>query len=92
MMIMIMMIMIYLGGCVFLSMRLIDHFIHIMYHRCIISNLNALVLNDIYIPRVGVAMMMCRIMRYCLSCLVSIMFLNCIVHHSLYYNMNIGTM
>ena len=69
----------------------IYHYIHIVYYTCILRNWNKLFLRDTYIPRLGVSMAVCRIMRYViLSFLVSIVYFNCIVHDSLYYNMDIG--
>ena len=53
----------------------IYYYIHIMYYGCSLSNWDKLFLRDIYIPRVGVAMTLCRIMRYHYSCLIGF---NCI--------------
>ena len=38
--------------------------IHTMYLSCILSNWNMLLLGDIYIPRVGVAITVCWMIRY----------------------------
>ena len=43
---------------------------HTIHYSCILSDWNKLFLRDIYIPRVGVAMAMCRMIRYCYSSLL----------------------
>ena len=66
-----------------------------IYYRCNWIYWNVF-LRDIYIPRSGVAMTVCRMMRHCyiyiISCLVAIAYFNCIGQDSLYYNMDIGTL
>ena len=49
----------------FWSENSIHYWIHIMYQRCILNNWNKLSQRDIQIPRIGVAMAMRRIMRFC---------------------------
>ena len=54
---------------------------------------NNLFLRDTYTPRVGMAMMVRRVIRYCIfSCLVSIVYMNYVVQDSLEYNTDIDTM
>ena len=61
-----------------------------MYCRCDLSNWNKLFLR-VCIARVGVAVLVCRIMRYRYSfCLVSIVCFNC-AYDFLYYDMDIET-
>ena len=61
----------------FWSIKSIYNYTYIMYYKCILSIWNKLFLSDIYIPRVGVAMTVCWIMRYCYSLLLGF---NCILH------------
>ena len=57
-----------------------------------ISNWNKLFLRDMYIPRVCVAITVCRTTQYCWSFLLGINYIfNRVVSDSLYYNMDIGT-
>ena len=82
------------GGVIqirFWSINPIYYYIHIVHWRCIMNGWNKFFLRDISIPRVGVAMAMCRMMRYCYSFLLGFNF-KCIIHDSIYYNMDIGTM
>ena len=41
-----------------------------MYYSCILNDWNNLSLRDIYIPRVGVSLTVCRMIRYCYSFLL----------------------
>ena len=53
----------------------INYYILIMYDRFILSNRNKPFLRDIYIPKVGVVMTVCQIMRCCYQPLLGF---NCI--------------
>ena len=63
-----------------------------MHHRCILSKWNKFFVKDLYIPRLGVAMTVCRMMRYILSCFVPNVYINCVVQDFLYFNVDIVTM
>ena len=48
----------------FWSVYSLYHYIHTMYYSCILSNWNKLFLRDIYIPKVGVGVTVCRMIWY----------------------------
>ena len=73
------------------SIYSIYYHIHTMYYSYILNNWNKLILRDIYayqeLVRPWLCVGLCNII---LSCLVSNINFNCIVHDSLYHNIDIG--
>ena len=54
----------------FWSIYLLYYCMHIIHYSCILSDWNKLFLREIYIPRLGVTLAVCRMIRYCYSFLL----------------------